>query len=292
MSYYWDIGYAFNMACRRRGILSVDIQHGGQDGIHEAYDRWTEVPSDGYSVLPAAVWNWSAEDAEAINVWAGRLAKPWHRGVWGGHPQLAAWLDDSAVQTRKFDAMIETLKRRSIGTFDILVALQDLEAYSTVWDELAKLVLSSPPSWRWWLRRHPSPAYNRGVGIKRLIALEGPKVIVEEASSMPLPALLRNVDAVLSLMSGAAVEASYFGHRPVFLTQDARKFFSGIFKTDRAQIIADMDALRYHLETLESAGRQRVRPRLPPDISQTVHALLGIAEEYRGFAAAPAKKDV
>ena len=109
---------------------------------------------------------------------------------------------------------------------------------------------------------------------------------------MPLPALLRNVDAVLSLMSGAAVEASYFGHRPVFLTQDARKYFSGIFKTDRAQIIADMDALRHHLEALESAGRQRLHPHLPPDISQTLHTLLGMAQEYRGFVAETAIKDV
>lgn len=273
VSYYWDMGFAFNLACRRRGVLSIDIQHGAQDGRHEAYNLWSSVPEGGYAVLPDVFWTWTEADACAIDAWAGDLRKPWHRSLWGGHPQLAEWQNNASPKTQQFDAKISAIKQRSDGTFDILVALQDLEQYGAVWDKLADAIQSSPPAWRWWLRRHPSPAYNRGHSIKKLTALKRSNVIVEEASSYPLPALLRNMDAVITLMSSTAMEATFFGHRPVFLTQDARMQFAEIFASDRADVITNMDALIQHLKTLER-GRTAGPQYHSPDLRQKVCDLL------------------
>lgn len=281
VGYYWDVGFAFDLACRRRSILTVDIQHGSQDGRHEAYNFWSAMPSEGYSILPSIFWTWTEEDADAINSWTRYLEKPWHRGVWGGHPQFASWLDEAHPETRAFDARIADLKQRHTGTFDILVALQDLDGYGGVWDSLADVIVSSPPSWRWWLRRHPWAAYNRGVGIKNLIALQRPNIIIEEAGTLPMPALLRNVDAVLSLMSSTAVEAAFFGHRPVFLTEDARMQFSAIFQNDRADIITDRQALIDHLTALEQGyGRVQRRPHRS-DLRDTVRDLFVFTNSYR-----------
>ncbi len=281
LGYYWDVGFAFDLACRRRNILTVDIQHGSQDGRHEAYNFWAAMPAEGYAILPSIFWTWTEEDAEAINCWSRNMEIPWHRAVWGGHPQFAAWLDEHHPETREFDAQIAGIKQRGGGAFDILVALQDLEGYGSVWDRLAEAIMSSPPHWRWWLRRHPWAAYNRGVGIKNLIALKRPNIIVAEAGSLPMPALLRNVDAVLSLMSSTAVEAAFFGHRPVFLTEDARMQFSAIFETDRADVIIDMPALTTHLATLEQ-GRGHVQRRAnPSDLRETMRALLVNAKDYQ-----------
>lgn len=279
VSYYWDVGFAFVLACRQRRILCVDIQHGSQDGRHEAYNFWSAVPHGGYSVLPDIFWTWSEEDAGAVNVWAERLEQPWHRGVWGGHPQFAVWLDDADPQTRKFDALITSIKKAHEGQFDILVALQDLDGYSAVWDKLADLINSSPSNWRWWLRRHPVPAFNRGAGIKKLLALKRRNVLLDEATSLPMPALLRNVGAVLSLMSSTAVEASFFGHRPIFLTEDARHQFSEIFKADKADVINDMDALMEHLGTMAQNAGPVERPYHRTDLKHTVSRLLSIADQ-------------
>ena len=280
VSYYWDVGFAFNLACRRRGILSVDIQHGSQDGRHEAYNFWSGVPAKGYSILPAVFWTWSEEDAQAITDWTKGLAEPWHQALWGGHPQFAAWLDDSSPEARKYDARIADIQQRSGGNFDILVALQDLDGYGVVWDALASKIESSPASWRWWLRRHPVPSFNRGVGIRKLLALKGKNIILDEATSLPMPALLRNVDAVLSLMSSTAVEASFFGHRPVFLTEDVRMQFSEIFKADKADIISNMDALMNHLAAMAQGHGRAQRPDHRTDLQQTLNVLLSMAENY------------
>lgn len=281
VSYYWDLGFAANLACRRRGVLSVDVQHGVQGGRHEAYNLWRAVPPGGYSILPAVFWNWSQDDAQAVNDWAGRLAPSWHVGICGGHPQLMSWLDDSAEQTRKFDAAIASCKERRPGELDILVALQDMEGYASVWDNLADLILASPRTWRWWLRRHPVPKYNRGVSIAKVLAVDQPNVIVEEASSFPLPALLRNVDTVIGLISSVAIEASFFGHRPVFLTEDARDVFPDLFAAGKADIITDFDVLNSRLSTLKRIPDRRCFPYRPPPLSETFRALWIRADEYR-----------
>lgn len=277
--YYWPMGYAFNLACRRRGILTVDIQHGAQDGRHEAYNLWHNVPAEGYSILPAVFWNWSQTDAKAIDAWANRLQAPWHRALCGGHPQLAPFLEDANRQTQAFDARIADIKKRTAGTFDILIALQDIEGYGPVWDRLADLVRHAPPTWRWWVRRHPVPAYNYGVGIKNLISLNLPNVILEESTTLPLPALLRNVSAVLSLLSSTAVEASYFGHRAVFLTEDARKQFSELFEADHAEVITDMSVLEARLAAMEQELKPLQRTYNPPALKQTLNRLFEMARQ-------------
>lgn len=280
VSYYWEIGFAFNLACRRRGILSVDIQHGAQDGRHEAYNLWHSMPMDGYSILPAIFWTWTEEDAQAINAWADRMEKPWHRALWGGHPQLAEWLNDSSARVREFDLSIANIKQQSDGTFDILVALQDNRLYSAVWDSLADLILSSPSHWRWWLRRHPARAYDGGTGLKRLLTINKPNVLIEQASSFPLPALLRNADAVLSLMSSTAIEASFFGHRPIFLTEDARMQFSQVFEADKADVITDPTLLMARLTELSRGGEKSLQGYRPPNLQDTAHKLFDFARSY------------
>src|SRR6202012_5781508 len=124
--YYNELGYALSLACRRQGILSVEVQHGGQGGQHEAYNGFLTLPPDGYSIMPAVFWNWTQNDAVAINAWAGKLPQPWHRAIHGGHPQLLPWLDGTNSRTRAFDTYITSIQAARAGSKDILVALQDL----------------------------------------------------------------------------------------------------------------------------------------------------------------------
>ena len=286
VSYYHDIGYALCLACRRRGILTVDLQHGGQNGNHEAYNRWLVMPPEGYSVLPAVFWNWDKEDAQGIDDWAKALSRPWHRSLWAGHPQLAPWLDDNSSQARHFDHEIAQIRKS--GTFDILVALQDLERFSGNWNSLADFIAASPPSWRWWLRRHPSPSYNNGPSLRKILSVKRPGLFVTEASALPLPALLRNVDAVITMMSSTAFEAQNFGHRTIFLTEYARALWPQLVKSGKAEVIVDMALLEARLKEIE-AGREdrRSKHAVPPPLEDTIPTLLQLAGEYRNIAGTP-----
>ena len=65
VSYYAGLGPAFVLACRRRGILSVDLQHAPLEGAPMAY-IFAASPEGGYTTLPALFWSWTQKDADRV----------------------------------------------------------------------------------------------------------------------------------------------------------------------------------------------------------------------------------
>jgi hypothetical protein len=252
LGYFSMIGFALSLACRRQRVLSVEVQHGGCGARNESY-CWSAVPDHGYAVLPSVFWTWTEADAAVIEAWSSKLKSPWHRSIQGGHPQLPSWFDDDDPQTRSFDARINEIRASSPAEREILVALQANEGYQDLWNELAALIERAPPNWRWWLRhRQNTRGAERQLG--RLFAIRRPNVLIEEASLLPLPALLRRVDAFISIRSGAAIEASMFGLRPIFLSAAASEMFPELFDARKADIIDNMKALEARLPVLSQAA--------------------------------------
>ena len=273
-------GYALALACRRCGVLSVEMQRSGLGSRCERYS-WSAVPEQGYSVLPAVFWTWTEDDAAAIERWSTKLERPWHRSICGGHPQLSAWLDDHDPQTQVLDARIKELCAINPARLEILVALQVYDSYVNLWNDLAALIERAPQHWRWWLRRHPyAGQWNRGLG--RLMTIRRPNVVIDEASSLPLPALLRHMDAFISIRSGAAVEASMFGLKPIFLSAVARNMFPSLLERGQAEIIDDVIALEDRLGKLHRAVKTRARQ---PDLGVTLAHLDSSAAEYAALCA-------
>ncbi len=280
--YYSDIGYALMHACRARGVLSVDIQHGGQGGQHKAYNRFAAFPDKGYSVFPAIFWNWTPDERDAINVWADKLPHRWHHAVHGGHPQHAPWFDNNNPRTRAFDRKINAIRASTPATRDILVALQDLEVYRPYWNMLAEFIAKGSLEWRWWIRRHPSPFWNNGESTARVLAVKRPNVIFDEPTDFPLPALLRHMDAVVSVTSGAVVEGSWFGVKGAFLNEDARAIHPELLSSGSAEITATPTQLEAFLLGLGSRGKVM---HSPPDVSDTLAKLDSFADNYRRLCA-------
>ncbi len=283
VTYYADLGPAFVLACRRQGILSIDLQHCPQAGRHKAY-RWSAVPAKGYATLPAVFWNWTEEDAAFIDSWAHKLPLPWHRSVHGGHPTLAAFLDDEDPRTRHWDDMFR--KTGDGGKFDreILVALQTVDGQREKWNALADQIDAAPPGWRWWIRRHPASRVEHDAYFAGLLSRHRSNVLIEEATLLPLPALLRHMSVVVSLASGTAAEASAFGVPALFLSDEARGLFGNLIDSGSATVVDDIRNLNALIARLPGTPSRPQGVR-QPDLSQTLAKLSDMANDYARLCA-------
>lgn len=274
VTYYAHLGQAFALACRRQGILSVDLQHNPQEGAHKAY-LWWRVPQAGYRTLPALFWNWTQSDAASIGRWA---VAPWHCAIHGGHPQLAPFLDDNDPATRAWDAKYREASGGQVYEREVLVALQPIGGQRVTWDALAAQIETSSDTWRWWIRRHPASHPTQDAAFGRLLSLQKPNVVIDAAQSLPLPALLRHMDAVVSLASGAGVEAAMFGVPSLFLSEEARAMFPALFASGQADAVDARD-VNAKLEALPARSSQPLS-QSAPDFGATLLHVEELAERY------------
>ena len=281
VTYYAGLGHAFALACRRCGVLCVDLQHCPHDGAHRAY-RWSRVPPRGYSTLPGLFWTWSEADAQSIRCWTDQLPRSWHRAITGGDTQIAGMSDEES------DRLWEKAKALAGGgTFEreIMVALQPIGGKRDMWSALAKAIAAAPPTWRWWIRRHPASTPMQDKAYEPLLSLNGPKIVIGEAAQTALPALLGRMHALVSLASGAAGEAAIFGVPSFFLDQEALDTFPQAIEQGRATMAA-IEALLPAIDALP-ASTERSAIGLPR-IEDTLVAVDRMADEFRDLC----RKDV
>ena len=277
VTYYAGLGHAFALACRREGVMCVDLQHCPQEGAHRAY-RWGNTPGRGYSTLPAVFWTWSQEDTAHIAAWADRGGARWHAAIHGGHSQLGQYLDDQDPATRQWSERLEAVAGAGAFEREILVALQPIGGRQAVWEALARQIEDGPADWRWWIRRHPSSTPFQDGEYQRLLALRRPNVVIEEAAELPLPILLRRMSALVSLASGAAAEAAAFGVPALFLDREALSSFPGLIERGQAQVIDVADTAS---RIAGMPGKpERARETSPPPITETLRRLDDMADDY------------
>jgi hypothetical protein len=276
VTYYAGLGAAFVLACRRQGILSVDLQHCPQDGAHKAYG-WAALPENGYVTLPAVFWNWTMRDAADVRRWTSTLSRPWHRSLYGGHTQFSSFLGASPT-SHAWDSRFEEAAQGTAFEREILVTLQPVGGFRASWDSLAAQIRAAPATWRWWIRRHPAAAAYQDAEYMELVSLRAANVMVEESSSLPLPVLLRHMSVVVSRFSGASVEAAFLGVPAIFLSEEARGQFSDLIDRGLAHVVQ----IARLIETIASMPAVPARPTALsfPDLNATLLQLQDMAVDY------------
>jgi hypothetical protein len=277
VTYYAGLGPAFALACRREGVLCVDLQHCPHEGRHRAY-HWPRLPAHGYSTLPAVFWTWTPEEAAQVARWGDGRAADWHTGLHGGHSQLAPYLDERSLDASAWDERFDALSDISFER-EILVALQPIGGRRQVWTALARQIEAAPASWRWWIRRHPASSPLQDAEHQDLLALQRPNVVIDAASDVPLPALLRRMSVLVSLASGASAEAAALGVPALFLDPDGPSAFPGLVERGQAELIAVADLASRIAGLPGRPSRPAWRP--PPPIEDTLKRLDGMADTYR-----------
>ena len=273
VTYYAGLAPAFLLACRRLGILSVDLQHCPQDGGHKAY-VWSDLPGRGYRVLPAVFWTWNRSDADHIERWTKRLSAPWHQALCGGNTQLMNFCGASGAA---WDTRFKAAAGDRPFAREILVSLQPIAGQTHLWDRLAEVIETAPADWRWWIRRHPASRAEQDAAFGRLLALRGDNVVIEQASTLPLPALLPHMTALVSLMSGAAGEAAIFGVPAFFLSDEAAGPFGNLISKGCARIVDPVELVP-EIEKLSEPRRPEIDQ---PPLAGTLRSLEKIADGYR-----------
>jgi hypothetical protein len=225
VSYYGIEGYSLVKACKELRIPTVDLQHGVQGPLHPAYGRFTGIPSSGYELLPNYFWIWSSQEAGVITAWNSGCEEH-HKAIVGGNPWLDRWLDGDSEAVRRHDARVRELQERTTAKRHVLVTLQTGLSLDDFLEPLIRLAHLAGPDWRWWIRLHPGM---QGYGAAVVRKLNDRKMVnfdVENASSLPLYALLRQMDLHVTYSSSVVLEAAHFGVPSVVCSEVAKELFA------------------------------------------------------------------
>jgi hypothetical protein len=231
---------AFCLACRERGIGSVELQHGLQGEFHPCYGSWFAVPPDGWETRARVFWSWDEGSAAAINQWALRTSGQ-HIAIVGGDPWREMWLDESSELVRRTRELIEARKRTAGGERHILVTLTSQGP--VIPTTILNAIRASPPTWRYWFRLHPVDQAARWVKAARLLRQAGGDPgLMEFATEMPLHALLRHLDSVVTVnVSTIVAETVAHGLRSVVCAREALDFYPDEAATGML-VVADTSA--------------------------------------------------
>jgi hypothetical protein len=236
--YYSLEGAALMLACMRRGIVSIDVQHGVQGEQHVAYGRWINVPSSGYELLPEHFWCWSELEVRAIRSWAeGRTNR--HSAFVGGNPWMEMWQDERSPFVAAADEAVRAVLHPERRT--ILVTLQWGMTDQTFLTPLLELIATAGKSWTWWLRLHPVMRTRRRQ-IKAMLHARGLRdVLLDEPSDFALPALLKHSDVHLTYSSSTVLEAAALGVASVVISPASAAYFPDLV---RDGLVLELDSLK------------------------------------------------
>jgi hypothetical protein len=187
-------------------------------------------------------------------------------------------MDDSGSEATTWDAKFSATAGKGIFEREILIALQPIAGHRADWNALAAQVDAAPATWRWWIRRHPASRAYQDAEFGRLLSMSKSNVMIDEASALPLPVLLRHMSVLLCLASGAAMEAAMFAVPVLFLSEESRGPFAELIARGAARVV-DIGDLDSEIARLAAAPSRQTAARQPA-LGETLRSLGVIAQDY------------
>lgn len=177
------------LSAKEKGLISIDMQHGGQGAFHAAYS-YTNIPEKGYSCLPDYFWCWDHSSVENIKQMTNKST---HDVLYGGNP----WIDYLKKQNY-------SLKEKFI-----LYSMQTNQE-PILHDYIIEAIKETPKEYVWWLRLHPRMTKDEVTTLNNILKTHDilHRVEIEKATNLPLPIILFNSKAHVSLFSGCVIEAN------------------------------------------------------------------------------------
>jgi len=240
--YYGTKGMAFNLACHEFGIPSVDIQHGVAGEFHRAYGKWNSIPRNGFELLPIFFWCWSEVEAESINKW--RLKESGcHIPIVGGYLGIQKWLSENTAFSKYKEKAQEIIRPDKIN---LLVTHQGIKLPK--W--FIEIIKHASPHYKWFIRLHPKPKRSMK-NIDDIMTVEkNENVDIENATELPLMALLERIDIHITLWSSTVLEAKQFGVPSIVIHENGKDLFKNEIENGDVKMALSRTQFMAHVHEL------------------------------------------
>lgn len=207
--------------CHRNGIWVADLQHGVISDAHPWYGA-SFRSKDARERLPDAFLCWDMASVEVINKWAEKtdievlpIGNPWV---------------ERFIRKNSSDKLYNLLRNQyGIAGNNKLTILISLSwgSYNIsnkfIHPELEKFILDNIDNYNWMMRLHPNQlqgfATDSGVNFFKYFESTYPVEMIdwEQATKMPLPLLLSEVDLHISWNSSVCMEAAFLGVKSLLM---------------------------------------------------------------------------
>lgn len=206
--WYYEAAMALAWACRLAKIPCVDVQHGKLGKNHGMYTHWTNIPENGYELIPRFFWSWGEASRANITRWFPQ-GHEHHVSLVGGNQWLGMWMDGRQPDlSPDSEVFLEGLAQ---WCRVVLLTLQPLD--EPLPEFLLDAMETSPPDCLWLCRLHPLQKARVSEFTQKLRSHRIDRFEMEFATELPLYALLRKSTHHVTGFSSVCYEALHFGLR-------------------------------------------------------------------------------
>jgi hypothetical protein len=255
--WYFPDMMALTAAARTRGITVIDVQHGKQGKFQPMYSGWSQIPEEGYLMMPDRFWCWGQQSCD--HILAASSDRKVHRPFVGGFlwPSLYKQLFLSAAVNQEV-AGIPERKRR------ILVTTQPSRVgnIEPIPDFLIDYLQSDSTGLNHFVFRcHPNDSKGLAYCQYRLASISESLYSIDDGKGNLYDKLLQSTHHITEY-SSCCYEADNFGVPTLLFGQDAKvihseEIESGMFSWTAGVVSELTDWLELELGTTDMRQRPR-----------------------------------
>ena len=249
--YYSADNMGLIRACRKTGVLTIEIQHGVQGDQHFAYRKWGQLPSEGFDLLPQIFWTWGELEKRNIESWTIGFSES-HRAIVGGNPCLHIY-DHKGGCIEGYQKLPEDIPRGSRKSIkrNIVFTAQAFNMLPSFLIETMRVTSDC----MWWMRIHPQYWETHTSIIKQCSAAGLSNINIDDASSMPLVSLMDICDVHVTEFSSCVLEAQSRGVFSIVINEHGPSLFAEFIAAGVVTFADNKDSL---LKEIERQASKRV----------------------------------
>jgi hypothetical protein len=238
-TYYDPVGLSINAAASQLGVKTFCAQHGGQSKNNPAFGQWTNIPANGYAMLPDVFLCWDEESSNTILNWS--LNNTNHTAQITGYHWPNLWRSGKIAHER-----VNVTDGAFGPKLNILYSMQPSIGLPP--GVIQQVLEHFPSSVNWWLRLHPRQLGTRVETDLRTLYADNSNILISEATERPLPVLMSFMDLHITCFSSCVYEAIAFDVPTLFIHKAGQEYFNGHIQSGKAKTCFTTNQLMQEIE--------------------------------------------